>query len=156
MVRETAAPLLHPRSSRSITNGRFAPKKPSSNRGAIPWTCCEGTFEGPKAGTSWTDPPPSAGSQFVHDSATARSLQREPLGRLSAHSLTEVTNMARILAAALVIALAQADAVFAQTGGAAAPGKLEESIRREVARQRLGTVSTVRPRSAGLGTSSGG
>lgn len=64
--------------------------------------------------------------------------------------------MARILAAALVIALAQADAVFAQTGGAAAPGKLEESIRREVARQRLGNVSTVRPRSAGLGTSSGG
>jgi len=60
----------------------------------------------------------------------------------------------RLLAAALLIALAHVDYTFAQTVVAAAPGTLRESIRREVAKQVLVNVSSVSWRSAGPGTSS--
>jgi hypothetical protein len=57
----------------------------------------------------------------------------------------------RILAVALVIALGQVDLALAQTGVAAGPGKIQESVGREAARQMLVNNAILAHRSVGFG-----
>src|SRR5262245_19839671 len=87
-------------------------------------------------------------------SARRRRSCREPVERTSSHSVGEEVNMARrILAAALVISLTQINLAHAQTAGVVSPGKIQESVGREIKKQMLVNFAAPAPQSARQATS---